>query len=148
MNEIQKKKVKKLFDEMFNTTLTPDRDRDREISEELNDILIDPNWSDYIFFGDDYLNDDGTIDYEKFFHKMESYSNSADYKKRKELIRLSNLLISKNFTEKNEIDIVNELNSLSPDPNWMQYLFVEPGFKNIDGTLKEKKYLKKLFEQT
>lgn len=43
---------------------------DQEIGLELDHLSPDPNWSDYIFWSDDYLKEDGSMDYDKFFKKI------------------------------------------------------------------------------
>ena len=44
-----------------------------------------------------------------------------------------------------ESEIVNEINKLSSDPNWANYIFVEKSCLNEDGTINDEKFIRKLF---
>lgn len=52
---------------MFNSYIS--EERQKEINIELDFILKDPNWSEYIFWTEDYIKEDGNIDFPKFFEK-------------------------------------------------------------------------------
>lgn len=43
---------------------------EEEIGLELDELCQDPLWSDYIFWSDEYINDDGSVNFEKFFEKI------------------------------------------------------------------------------
>ncbi len=144
-NELIKKRVINLFEEMFNTTMSDSRQQD--IGDELDNLLPDPYWSDYIFWSEDYLNADESINYDKFFDKVFDYPNSEEYKRNERIINLANALLKRDFAEQSEMDIVNEINELSPDIHWMQYLFVDKSCLNADGSLNEKLFLDKLFNK-
>lgn len=143
MNKNEREKVVKLFDEMFNTTMT--EARQREVNRKLDALIDDPNWSYYIFYDESYLNGDNSINYDKFFDKIDDYSNSDEFKRDNRIIELLNNLLDKNFSKMNEIEIVSEINELSSDPNWMQYIFVDKSCLNENGSVDEDAFLKKLF---
>ena len=69
-------KAKRLIDELLTFKCTEKREND--IISELEKIIIDPKWSDYIFYSEDYLFEDGSLNYEKFFQKISEYENSDD----------------------------------------------------------------------
>ena len=112
---------------------------------ELDKILIDPKWSDYIFWSDDYILPDGNIDYDKFFKKIEEYPSSEEYKRNQYIISLVNNLLTKNFQQKSEMEIVNELNHILSTTDWIDYLFVSKICLNEDGSLDEKSFLDMVF---
>lgn len=143
MNKNEREKVVKLFDEMFDTNMT--EARQREVNRKLDALIDDPNWSYYIFYDESYLNGDNSINYDKFFDKIDDYSNSDEFKRDNRIIELLNNLLDKNFSKMKEIEIVNEINELSSDPNWMQYIFVDKSCLNENGSVDEDAFLKKLF---
>lgn len=68
MDKEIKKKMTILLDELLSNDI--EEDRQSKIFVELNSISPDPKWSDYIYWSDDYLNEDETLNYEKFFYKI------------------------------------------------------------------------------
>ena len=69
MNKQDKKNIIELLNIIFNENIT--ESKHIEVNDKLNKILIDPKWSDYIFWSDDYILPNGNIDYDKFFKKIE-----------------------------------------------------------------------------
>ena len=143
MNKQDKKNVIELLDIIFNENIT--ESKHIEINDKLNKILIDPKWSDYIFWSDDYILPDGSIDYDKFFKKIEEYPNSDEYKRNQYVISLVNNLLTKNFQQKSEMEIVNKLNHILSTTDWIDYLFVSKICLNEDGSLDEKSFLDMVF---
>lgn len=144
-NEAIKKRAIKLLEEMFSSTMS--HVRQQEIGNELDSLLIDPNWSEYIFWSEDYFNEDESINYDKFFDKVFDYPNSEEYKRNERIIYLANALLNRDFAKHSEMDIVNEMNQLSPDIHWTQYLFVDKTCLNEDGAVNREKFLEKLFTE-
>ncbi|PNK59612.1 hypothetical protein [Psychrobacter sp. FDAARGOS_221] len=143
-NSMVNPKAVKLLDELLSGKAS--EVREVAICNELDTLLPDPKWSEYIFWSDDYLNDNGSINYDKFFDKVFAYLNSEEYIRNELIIELANALINKDFTNMNEVEIVSELNRLSPDPNWTHYLFVDKSCLNKDGSVNKNKFLDRLFE--
>lgn len=143
MNKQDKKNVIELLNIIFNENIT--ESKHIEVNDKLNKILIDPKWSDYIFWSDDYILPNGNIDYDKFFKKIEEYPNSDEYKRNQYIISLINNLLTKNFQQKSEMKIVNELNHILSTTDWIDYLFVSKIFLNEDGSLDEKSFLDMVF---
>ena len=139
MSPIEKEKIIALIDEL--RTFQQSESRDDEIMLELDKIIPDPKWSDYIFWSDDYLYPDGVFNYDKFFKKIDEYEHSEEYKYRKHIISLVNKLLEKDFSEKSEMQIVNELNDLLQSTDWMDYLFVNNLCLDKSGCLDEKCFL-------
>lgn len=133
-------KAKRLIDELLTFKCTEKREDD--IMSELDKIIIDPKWSDYIFYSEDYSFEDGSLNYEKFFQKISEYENSDEYKRNKYIISLVNNLLNKNFEEKSEIAIVNELNNLIPNKDWIDCVFVSKSCFLEDGLFNEKEFLR------
>ena len=128
---------------IFNENIT--ESKHIEVNDKSNKILIDPKWSDYIFWSDNYILPDGNIDYDKFFKKIEEYPNSDEYKINQYVISLVNNLLTKNFQQKSEMEIVNELNHILSTTDWIDYLFVSKICLNGDGSLDEKSFLDMVF---
>lgn len=143
MNKQDKKNVIELLNIIFNENIT--ESEHIEVNDKLNKILIDPKWSDYIFWSDDYILPNGNIDYDKFFKKIEEYPNSDEYKRNQYIISLVNNLLTKNFQQKFEMEIVNELNHILSTTDWIDYLFVSKICLNEDGSLDEKSFLDMIF---
>lgn len=143
MNIDTRKKATILIRELLSGNTSDSRDED--IFEELNNLFIDPNWSAYIYWSDDYLNEDDSLNYDKFFDKVFDYPNSEEYKRNERIIYLTNVLLKRDFTEYSETEIVNEINNISPDINWTHYLFVDKTCLNEDGSVDREKFLDKLF---
>ena len=143
MNKQDKKNVIELLNIIFNENIT--ESKHIEVNDKLNKILIDPKWSDYIFWSDDYILPNGNIDYDKFFKKIEEYPNSDEYKRNQYIISLVNNLLTKNFQQKSEMEIVNEINHILSTTDWIDYLFVSKICLNEDGSLDEKSFLDIVF---
>lgn len=65
MNNLNAEKIikaKSLIQELLNAESTEDREND--IMLELDDILPDPKWGDYIFWTNDYCTKENGLDYE------------------------------------------------------------------------------------
>lgn len=122
MDNIQKEKITHLINELVNGNYNEEQGND--IYNELDKLIIDPKWSDCIFWSDDYFDpDNGLID-NKFFDKIQEYQLSDECKRNQYVISLVNDLLKRNFQDKSEMQIVNELNSLLPNTDWIDYLFV------------------------
>ena len=143
MNKQDKKNVIELLNIIFNENIT--ESKHIEVNDKLNKILIYPKWSDYIFWSDDYILPNGNIDYDKFFKKIEEYPNSDEYKRNQYIISLVNNLLTKNFQQKSEMEIVNEINHILSTTDWIDYLFVSKICLNEDGSLDEKSFLDMVF---
>lgn len=141
-NDIRKR-VYLLLEELLSNVASEKREND--IVQELDQLLPDPKWSDYIFWSEDYVNDDGSIKYDKFFKKVFDYKNSKEFKVKQRIIKLVNLLLGRDFSEISEVEIVNEINRLSPDINWMNYIFADKSCLNSDGSVNKDKFLEKIF---
>ena len=146
MNDETKQKITLLLEELLNTTCS--ESRQIEINLEINKLSPDPFWSDYIFWNEEYINEDLSINYEKFFDKISEYPNSHEYKTKSRLLELAEKLIIKDFSKISEVDIVNGINELSPDINWTSYLFVDKTCLNNDGSLDKEKFLNKVFKES
>ena len=146
MNDDTKQKFILLLDELLNTKCsTP---REIEICLELSKLSPDPFWSDYIFWSDEYVNDDGNVKYEKLFDKISDYPNSYEYKTKIRILDLAQKLIISDFSDISEVDIVNEINKLSPDISWTNYIFVDKTCLNNDGSIDKEKFLNKIFDES
>ncbi len=146
MNDDIKEKFTLLLEELINTRCS--ESREIEISLELNKLSPDPFWSDYIFWSDEYVNEDLSINYEKFFDKIAEYPNSNEYKTKSRTLELAQKLVIKDFSEINEVDIVNAINELSPDISWTNYLFVDKTCLNNDGSIDKEQFLNKIFKES
>ena len=146
MNDDTKKKITLLLEELINTKCS--ESREIEINLELNKLSPDPFWSDYIFWSDEYVNEDLSINYEKFFDKISEYPNSQEYKTKRRILELAQKLVIRDFSEIGEVDIVNEINELSPDISWTSYLFVDKTCLNTDGSIDKEKFLNKIFKES
>lgn len=140
MNSEVQRRIQNLFDRMFNEYLS--EEESRTVGNELDTLILDPKWSDYIFYSEDYSFEDGSLNYEKFFQKISEYENSDEYKRNKYIISLVNNLLNKNFEEKSEIAIVNELNNLIPNKDWIDCVFVSKSCFLEDGLFNEKEFLR------
>ena len=143
MTNHEKQRIVGLLNEMFNKSLTDSQEI--AIYEELSRLIPDPRWSNYIFWSDDYLNEDESINFEKFFDKVNDYTNTDEYIRNRRVIELIDKLLKKDFQQMTESEMVNEINKLSSDPNWANYIFVEKSCLNEDGTINDEKLIRKLF---
>ena len=132
-----------LLNKILNKSLTDSQEI--AIYEELSRLIPDPRWSNYIFWSDDYLNEDESINFEKFLDKVNDYTNTDEYIRNRRVIELIDKLLKKDFQQMTESEIVNEINKLSSDPNWANYIFVEKSCLNEDGTINDEKLIRKLF---
>lgn len=107
-------------------------------------IIEDPKWSNYIFWSDEYIYPNGEINYEKFFQKIAEYEHSDEYKRNKYIISLVKDLLDRNFQEKSEVTIVNELHSLISNHDWVDCLFVRKDCFLENGELNGKEFLKSM----
>ncbi|MBI0427069.1 hypothetical protein [Psychrobacter sp. NG27] len=146
MNDDTKKKFTLLLEELLNTECS--EPRQIEINLELNKSSPDPFWSDYIFWSDEYAHEDGRIKYEAFFDKISEYPNSYEYKTKSRILALAQSLVIRDFSDISEIDIVNEINELSPDISWTNYLFVDKTCLNDDGSIDKEAFLNKIFKES
>lgn len=146
MNDDSKKKFTLLLEELLNTECS--EPRQIEINLELNKLSPDPLWSDYIFWSDEYVHEDGNVNYEKLFDKISDYPNSYEYKTKSRILELAQKLITRDFSDISEVDIVNEINELSPDISWTNYLFVDKTCLNEDGSINKEKFLNKVFKES
>ena len=146
MNDDTKKKITLLLEELINTKCS--ESREIEINLELNKLSPDPFWSDYIFWSDEYVNENLSINYEGFFDKIAEYPNSNEYKTKSRILELAQKLVIGDFSEIGEVDIVNEINELSPDISWTSYLFVDKTCLNNDGSIDKEKFLNKIFKES
>ncbi len=146
MNDDDKKRLILLLDELLNTTHS--ESRQEEINDEISKLSPDPFWSDYIFWSEDYINEDGSINYEKFFEKISEYPTSSEYQTKSRIIKLAEQLLSRDFSEINELDAVKEMNSLSPDISWMDYIFADKTCLNSNGSLDKEKFLNQIFDES
>lgn len=133
-------KAKSLIQELLNALSSEDREND--IMIELDSILPDPKWSDYIFWTNDYYTEENGLDYEKFFQKIAEYEHSDEYERNQYIISLVNDLLDKNFDTKSEVDIVNELNKLIPHQDWIDCLFVSKSCFDKNNIFSEKEFLR------
>ena len=146
MNDDTKQKITLLLEELLNATCS--EARQIEINLEVNKLSPDPFWSDYIFWSEEYINEDLSINYEGFLDKISEYPNSYEYRTKSRILELAQKLIIRDFSEISEVDIVNEINELSPDINWTNYLFVDKTCLNNDGSLDKETFLNKVFKES
>ena len=146
MNDDNKKKSTLLLEELINATCS--ESRQIEINLELNELSPDPFWSDYIFWSEEYVNEDLSINYEGFFDKIAEYPDSNEYKTKSRILELAQKLVIRDFSEISEVDMVNEINSLSPDISWTHYLFVDKTYLKTDGSIDKEKFLNKIFKES
>ena len=140
MNDDTKKKITFLLEELINTKCS--ESREIEINLELNKLSPDPFWSD------EYVNENLSINYEGFFDKIAEYPNSNEYKTKRRILELAQKLVIRDFSEIGEVDIVNEINKLSPDISWTNYLFVDKTCLNNEGGIDKEKFLNKIFKES
>ena len=143
MTNHEKQRIMGLLNKILNKSLTDSQEI--AIYEELSRLIPDPRWSNYIFWSDDYLNEDESINFEKFLDKVNDYTNTDEYIRNRRVIELIDKLLKKDFQQMTESEIVNEINKLSSDPNWANYIFVEKSCLNEDGTINDEKLIRKLF---
>ena len=143
MTNHEKQRIMGLLNKILNKSLTDSQEI--AIYEELSRLIPDPRWSNYIFWSDDYLNEDESINFEKFFDKVNDYTNTDEYIRNRRVIELIDKLLKKDFQQMTESEMVNEINKLSSDPNWANYIFVEKSCLNEDGTINDEKLIRKLF---
>ena len=143
MTNHEKQRIMGLLNKILNKSLTDSQEI--AIYEELSRLIPDPRWSNYIFWSDDYLNEDESINFEKFFDKVNDYTNTDEYIRNRRVIELIDKLLKKDFQQMTESEMVNEINKLSSDPNWANYIFVEKSCLNEDGTVNDEKLIRKLF---
>lgn len=143
MTNHEKQRIMGLLNKILNKSLTDSQEI--AIYEELSRLIPDPRWSNYIFWSDDYLNEDESINFEKFLDKVNDYTNTDEYIRNRRVIELIDKLLKKDFQQMTESEMVNEINKLSSDPNWANYIFVEKSCLNEDGTINDEKLIRKLF---
>ena len=143
MTNHEKQRIMGLLNKILNKSLTDSQEI--AIYEELSRLIPDPRWSNYIFWSDDYLNEDESINFEKFLDKVNDYTNTDEYIRNRRVIELIDKLLKKDFQQMTESEMVNEINKLSSDPNWANYIFVEKTCLNEDGTINDEKFIRKLF---
>ena len=146
MNDDTKQKITLLLEELLNAPCS--EARQIEINLEVNKLSPDPFWSDYIFWSEEYVNEDLSINYEGFLDKISEYPDSDEYRTKSRILALAQKLIIKDFSEISEVDMVNEINELSPDINWTNYLFVDKTCLNNDGSLNKENFLNKVFKES
>ena len=146
MNDDTKQKITLLLEELVNTPCS--ESRQVAIKLELDKLSPDPFWSDYIFWSEEYVNENGNINYEAFFDKISEYPNSHEYKIKSRILELAKKLIIRDFSDISEVDIVNEINELSPDISWTNYLFVDKTCLKNDGSIDQEKFLNKIFKES
>lgn len=139
MNKLIKKRVIELLDKIFNNYLS--ENEHMQVNDELSQLIVDPNWSYYIFWSNNYHNEDGSLNYDKFFQKISEYENSEEYIRNNYIISLVYDLLQKNFQLKSEMDIVNELNKLIPHQDWINCLFVSKSCFLENGVFSAKEFL-------
>lgn len=142
MKQAKKNRVIELINKIFDSYIS--EIENKKINEELDLLISDPKWSGYIFWTNDYCTKENGLDYEKFFQKIEEYELSDEYKRNKYIISLVNDLLNKNFNNKLEMDIVNELRKLIPNEDWTDCLFVSKSCFLENGQLDEKEFLKSM----
>lgn len=136
----RKNKVANLIDRLRTTELSEEQ-QDKIIGQ-LDDIISDPKWMDYIYWSDDYIRPDGSFYHDKFFKKISDYENSDEYQRHEYIISLLNQLLQKDFKNKDEMQIVNELNGILNTTDWIDAVFVSKVCLHDDGTLYRNAFLK------
>ncbi|OAV23397.1 hypothetical protein AO371_1664 [Moraxella catarrhalis] len=142
MKQAEKNRVIELINKIFDSYIS--EIENKKINEELDLLISDPKWSGYIFWSNDYYTKENGLDYEKFFQKIEEYELSDEYKRNKYIISLVNDLLNKDFNNKLEMDIVNELRKLIPNEDWIDCLFVSKSCFLENRQLDEKEFLKSM----
>lgn len=143
MDNAQKETITHLINELIKGDYS--EEEINRIYTKLDKIIIDPKWSDYIFWSNDcFDSNDGFVSH-VFFDKIEQYQLSDEYKRDQYVISLVNNLLQRNFQYKSEIDIVNELNKLLPNTDWIDYLFVSKICLDEHGALYEHNFINLVF---
>lgn len=75
MKEETKSRIIYLINGLINCDFS--ENMETNITSELDNIIKDPNWSDYIFWSEDYLLPNGEIDYDKFFEKIQNHQKQV-----------------------------------------------------------------------
>ena len=140
MNDDTKQKITLLLEELINTPCS--ESRQVAIKRELDKLSPDPFWSD------EYVNENGDINYEALFDKISEYPNSHEYKTKSRILELAQKLVIRDFSDISEVDIVNEINELSPDISWTNYLFVDKTCLKNDGSIDKEAFLNKIFKES
>jgi hypothetical protein len=70
MMENAKKRLSELILELWNI---PSEKRSEEIVEEINKLSPDPSWSNYIFYSEEFVNEDETLNVDGVVNKILSY---------------------------------------------------------------------------
>ncbi len=70
MTEQEKIKLTALFEELWEV---PSDEREIEIFEEVKKISPDPKWSDYIYWSDEFVNEDESLNIPKLIKKLEEH---------------------------------------------------------------------------
>ena len=97
MTNHEKQRIMGLLNKILNKSLTDSQEI--AIYEELSRLIPDPRWSNYIFWSDDYLNEDESINFEKFFDKVNDYTNTDEYIRNRRVIELIDKLLKKTFSK-------------------------------------------------
>lgn len=87
-----KQKIIILLEELVSLKAT--ESRESYIFEEIDKLSPDPRWSDHIYWSDDYVNEDGSINYNKFFEKISDYPNSYEYITKSRILELVERLVA------------------------------------------------------
>lgn len=66
--ESKENRIVYLINELVNGNMS--EDEEQKIFAEIDLLSIDPLWSDYIFWSDEYLLDDGNVDIDKLIKKI------------------------------------------------------------------------------
>lgn len=140
MKQVERNKVIELLNKIFSSSIS-EADH-RKINEELDLLISDPNWTGYIFWSNEYFTESNGVNYDKFFQKISEYENSEEYKRNKNIISLVKDLLHKNFQEKSEVTLINELHFLMPNCDWIDCLFVSKDCFSEDGKFNEKEFLR------
>lgn len=70
----------------------------------------------------------------------------TEIEKKEKIIEFVNELLTNEATEERESQIFLEIDKLSPDPTWSDYIFWGKGeYDNLDGSLNMDKFLDKIF---
>ena len=70
MTEQEKNKLTKLFEELWEV---PSDERESEIIEEINKISPDPKWSEYIYWSEEFVNEDESLNIPKLIKKLDEH---------------------------------------------------------------------------
>lgn len=66
----QREELRKLLRELWDC---PGEERTSHLFEEINQLVVDPNWSDYIYWSDEFVTNDEGLDVDGLIQRLDEY---------------------------------------------------------------------------